>query len=242
MPLPEKLDPCPLLEAIAEFRFLPTIPLDAVFGALYGPLVGLFGGEVKTLPQAQIPEGIRNSDPNLMYAATHRIDSGDYVLQVGPRVFTISNINTYNGWGSFVSRIMSVVKCVRESSVVSNFETVTLRYINFFEFDIFPKSSIDIALRNERIANSKMQISTEFVSDGFTQQLAVVNYADVPHKMKRGSVVDIATAFKVVENTEDALHKNLVEAHTVTKELFFNVLSDDYVKTIAKTVSGGGGL
>ena len=43
MPIPIKIEKCPIIEAIAEIRFIPIVPVNAVLGLIYSVLKDTFG-------------------------------------------------------------------------------------------------------------------------------------------------------------------------------------------------------
>ena len=67
MAAPKKITPCPIIESVVEIRFDSAIPAEAIFGVVYNAFNDIFPNKPINLPILQIPEQIRNSDPNLQY-------------------------------------------------------------------------------------------------------------------------------------------------------------------------------
>ncbi len=66
MKLPKRLKRNPILEAIAEVRFLSSVPNDAVIGLVFSSVQDIFG-KPENLPILQLPAALREADPNLKY-------------------------------------------------------------------------------------------------------------------------------------------------------------------------------
>ena len=107
MDIPTKITPCPIVEAIAELRFVTNLPDDAVFGVIYNKFHDEFEGPEK-LPVLQLPEAIRSQDPKLKYSPHYKFNKGDYIMQVGPKVFSLANVNDYVAWDRFSEKIKEV--------------------------------------------------------------------------------------------------------------------------------------
>ena len=65
--LPIRIEACPLIDALIEFRFEAAITKSAVFGIIYNLIKEEYRGNVINLPILQIPEQIREVDPNLKF-------------------------------------------------------------------------------------------------------------------------------------------------------------------------------
>ena len=98
--LPKKIAPCPIVEAILEIRFNSSLPEDAIFGVLYNQFKDEYP-KFEQLPILQLPAAVRSQDPNLRYSQHYKTMQDHFVLQVGPRSFSISNVETYVGWETF---------------------------------------------------------------------------------------------------------------------------------------------
>jgi uncharacterized protein (TIGR04255 family) len=89
---PTKISPCPIIESIVEIRFKTKLIPDAVFGVLYNAFKEDYPGLIK-LPILQLPAPVRDSDPNLIFQPHYRLSCKDFLLQIGPRVISLSNIS-----------------------------------------------------------------------------------------------------------------------------------------------------
>jgi uncharacterized protein (TIGR04255 family) len=118
MKIPKRINPCPIIEAIVEIRFESGMPPDAVFGVLYNEFKSAYK-KVEKLPILQLPEIVRAKDINLRFQPHYKLIQDDFLLQIGPSVLSIVNVNEYVGWNNFSSRIRDIL------SILSRHSTTT---------------------------------------------------------------------------------------------------------------------
>lgn len=232
--LPKKITPCPIVEAILEIRFSSKVPNDAVFGLLYTQFTDDYP-EFKHLPIMEIPAAIRERDPAYRYNAYYKSQVEDFIVQIGPRVISISNVREYVGWDVLSKKIYDIYERVQKSGVIENIERIGLRYINSLEkINIFENSNFSLELGGSPITN-KTNLATEIhYGDEAYCTLRSTSDAEVllgdTGKKVLGSVIDIDTVvnFSKFENFEKAVE----HGHKVEKELFFSILKEDFIKTL----------
>jgi uncharacterized protein (TIGR04255 family) len=238
MKIPVKITPDMILEAIIEIRINPIIPDDAVFGAIFGNLRSEFSG-YETLQALQIPEAIRKSDSNLIYAPLYKLQHDDILLQIGPRVITFNNPNKYLGWDALSGHIHNLLEKIFELKIIKSIERIGLRYINFFpDMKILEEANLRVDFPNFKPSPNSHNIRIEYRQDDITTILQVLENATVSQNKtgmnaRTGSIVDI-DCFKLQNNTDNNDLSNLmsilVKAHQIEKELFFSLLKPDLVK------------
>ncbi|MFA6284081.1 MAG: TIGR04255 family protein [Desulfurivibrionaceae bacterium] len=235
MKLPKKITPCPIVETILEIRFEASLPGDAVFGILYNQFKSRFDKLEKT-PILSIPEQFRQTDPTFRFHPHYKLSADNFILQIGPDVFSISNTKEYVGWEKYRSLISDCLKDLFAANVVKKVSRIALRYINIFEnANIFNNLTLDISLRGDSIKDNNINISSEFKSGDFVNLLKIVNNAraTVGKETMNGSVVDIDTSYsKHVENNLDTIMPLIEQAHSIEKEFFFTLLNQDYIETL----------
>ncbi|MDT8394563.1 MAG: TIGR04255 family protein [Bacteroidales bacterium] len=230
MKLPKVLSPCPIIDAIIEVRFHSNINGNAVFGIVYNLLKDEFSN-VQNLPITQIPEPIRLNDPDLKYKPYHRIKNDDYVLQIGPNVVSFSSYPTYVGWENFRKKAVYVLKRVEKAGVVDKVIRLGFRYINFFELDIFNKLKLKIDFEGMNLISKHTVFQTIMSEDNINRKLLIDNAAK--YNNKKGSIIDIDISTEEKDKFVDFfknLNVNLKDVHDIEKQLFFNLLDEDYLK------------
>lgn len=230
MRLPKAITPCPIVEALVEIRFTTKIHPSAIFGMIYNVLQVDFP-KVESLPILQLPEVVRANDPNFKFKPHYRVSSQSFVTQIGPDVLTISSSPDYSGWGDFSKQIFSILNRVEKIGIVDSVTRFGIRYINFFNNDIFNDIDLKITIGKDDIAYNNTIIRTEIEQVPYSSTLQVANNAN--HNGRLGSIIDIDT------HTESNLvdfFKNkeslIAGAHAKEKELFYSMLKDSFLETL----------
>ena len=230
--IPIKIDPCPIIEAVVDFRFDSEMPADAIFGIIYKSFRDEFHDKVEKLPILQIPEAIRSQDPNFRFQPYYRFQKENYLLQIGPGVINFINQENYLGWNAFYPRIKASLLKIQGLELVTKFNRLGVRYINLFPFDIYDRINFEVSMRGARLQANKTTIRTVIQTGKFTTNLQVANNAQIATRkaLKAGSIIDIDTYIE---------HDNLPifskpdeiigDAHNEEKRLFFDLLKDDLI-------------
>lgn len=139
MKLPLKLGKAPLIEAVFELRFTSSIPASNVLpGVIFGNLPG--EKSITRLPAADLPQQLRNVDPNLAYAALVKIGWNAFSILVSDRSIALARTPPYPGWNSFKAAVLQTLEAVGKSQMIENVERISVKYTN-----VFPKEFGDLA-------------------------------------------------------------------------------------------------
>lgn len=234
--LPKRLMNCPIVDALLEIRFTSNLNRSAVFGYIYSLLQNSYPGPVFNLPLSQIPDAIREKDPNLQFKPIYRIEGIETVLQIGPDMITLSSKLPYIGWDKLESQAIEIISRLKDKGAIDKVLRFGHRYINFFEGCIDERLNLSVNFVDGYSAQN-IQIRSE-VSDGlFTNTLQYSNSAEYRPAdlsvVKKGSIIDIDT-FRVY--SDDYFLNNIKEeintAHVSEKNLFYSLLKPDFIKEL----------
>lgn len=235
MDIPTKITPCPIVEAIVELRFHAELPDEAVFGVIYNSFHNEVG-EIEKLPILQLPESIRSTDPNLIYKPHYRLRAGEYTVQIGPKVFSLTNINEYVGWDTFSTVIGDRFQKLFNLGILKSIERFGLRYINLFsDINIYKESTLKIHLGKKNQHRNGINLTMAMPTGDFLSKLIMVNNAELKLQSKKktvkGSLIDIDVA---LENTIDTKEVTEIveQAHNEEKKLFFSLLNPNFLKSL----------
>jgi uncharacterized protein (TIGR04255 family) len=110
--LPKTLDREPLVDAVFEVRMAGAPQLaDLLPGALFGQLTPR--PTLERLPAAEIPQPIRDQDPNLAFSPVIRLDWGEFTISFGDRNLVIASKLPYPKWPAFKAAILERVALIR---------------------------------------------------------------------------------------------------------------------------------
>lgn len=233
MTLPKAINPCPILDASVEVRFTTKLHPSAVFGMIYNVLQTDFP-KVENLPILQLPEAVRTTDPNFKFKPLYRISNPNFVAQIGPDVLTISSFPKYAGWDKFSKQIFSILDRIEKVGIIDSVLRIGIRYINFFENDIFKDIDLKIYIGENDITYKNTIIRTEIEQESYRSSLQVANNANQNNKL--GSIIDIDTYTESNLSNFFKDKEDLISGgHTKEKELFYSLLKDDFLKTLNPT-------
>ena len=114
-----------------------------------------------------------------------------------------------------------------------------MRYVNFFEGDILPKSNLSILLNNAQLNDYNSTMKFEIPDGDFLKILTISNQAikQDSAEIVKGSTIDIDTSIqRELPNFFSERNNLLKDCHKVVKKLFSDLLSEEYTKTLKEIV------
>ena len=201
--LPSRIEKCPLIDALIEFRFEAAIAKSAVFGVIYNLIRNDYRGNVINLPILQIPEQIREVDPNLKFKPLYRIEGDKFIIQIGYDVLSISSKMPYVGWPEFSQHSLSLINKIIQEGIFKRVSRLGHRYINFFRGDITNSLTMSFSM-TEKYVSENLLIRTDVRDGNFMNTLQFANNANYrpnPNTSEIvGSLIDIDTSREYSDN------------------------------------------
>ena len=236
--LPSKLKNDTILEAIFELRFEPGLPNEAVFGVIYSIIIKKFP-DLKSvaLPLSQVPDAVRNNDSQFRYQPLNKLQGEGLSISIGPRVISFSIVKPYIGWNKWKPDIMDILNKLSDDTVIKNVERTGLRYLDFIGGDVFPLINAEVKIINSTVKPVSKSVRAEIVEGEYIQVLQLANNASITesgHK-KDGSLIDICVVRnKKISNYDFKINLEtmLDKSHIMAKQLFFDILKEDYLQEL----------
>ncbi len=230
--LPTKISPCPILEATVELKFSSDLPKGAVFGVLYNSVKDTFG-EVEQLPNAILPIEVTENEPNLKYKAHYKLTDGFFNAQIGHNVVVFHSPIEYVGWQKFSENLIIFFDKIKKSGVITKPESLLLRYLNFFEVNIYEHINFKVNLMNQEHISDNLVVRTEIKDGNFMKILQLANNVVVTNKFgqKKGSLIDVTCLYNEVDSLQ-SFDTIINKAHQIEKELFFGLLKPQFLNNL----------
>jgi uncharacterized protein (TIGR04255 family) len=231
------ISPNPVVESIVEMRFDSDIPQNAIFGLLYSKLKDKFP-EVKSLPIMQLPEEIRIKSDQFKHKAWYQLEGNEIVVEIGPDVITFNQNKIldkgYSSWKDYSKTIFEIIELLKSTQAINSVKRVGIRYISFFEANIFENVKANVSIINNAVTKENTQLVTEIKSGLFTKRITLQNNALLAHNglEKVGSLVDIDAYFSESIVDLGKIEKMVDDGHLELKELFFELLKEEFLKTL----------
>lgn len=235
MELPKKLNKPTILEVVTEFRFKNKLEIEEVF-YIAKSVLDKKGYTYKKTPILEIPPAIREGDQSLKYATYYIFEKGKNLVHISPYKIAFSNKGFYSGWDDYLAFIVDIYESLNELISKWKFETVSMRYIDFFrEVNIFENINIKIdlpeSLSNNIKENSK-SYSSDFDTDENTKvKIQIANNIQLnnTNNVETGSIIDIDVFLNLIK--ED-YKSSLNDIHSLTKKTFFDILNDNFIESL----------
>lgn len=236
MKRPTKITPDPIIDAVVELRYESDVPPDAILGMLFAQIKSKYA-DFKQLPIATIPEEIRKNDPGLRFNPYYQAESGLFKLNVGPRVISLSNTGQYVGWkNEYFPELKELLKSVETAGIVKHFSRLGVRYIDFFESDVYENINLSITLNESPLESIQTTLSAIFQNKGgFLTKTQVLNNvtANVQEKEKIGSIIDTDTYYVPQDMFGfDELNGLIDRCHEESVTFFFSLLKPEFLATL----------
>ena len=234
MRIPRKITPCPIAEAVFEIRFQPDMPGDAIFGLIYNEFKDQYPSNSK-LPILQLPEAIRSQDPQLKFNPHYKMQRDNFLLQIGPNVFSIVNAKEYSGWEFFSKKIIDIVGKISKIKLTKCVNRIGLRYINIFEnLDIYEKSNMKLLLKDNQMDLTSADLTATIQSGDRLCNFKMANMiqAIIEGKISKGSIIDIDVSYEEPVKDFNRISEIIEQSHIVEKDLFFSFLRDDFLQSL----------
>ena len=235
-PLPERIEPDAIVEALVEFRFEHTDLPEAIVGRLLDASLWADYSRVR-LPTADIPQPIRESEGNFRYLPTIELRNKEHTrsVKIGSHVLSYHVLPPYPGWTAFCDELQIVLSTLVETLKSDNFSRLGFRYINVLRPDDHHVSgladtNITVMISNERLTHSVNLNYKRTFDSNHTVTVKVSTPEFVAGQVRPGYSllcdIDVATKSDVSLAGFDATLGWIKSAHKLGKQEFFKILPD----------------
>ncbi len=245
MKVPKKITPDRIRESIVQVFFKTGIPLEPLVGYLYDVLTGLgFSYTNSPIKQQSSSLGI-TPQPNEMVVnliPQYLFFNEKIKIQLHPNNSLVFNcINNYIGWGEYFKIIKQTLNALKKGELFHSYSRIGIRYISEFpNIDISDKINFSYKLNvlNKAIDSGNFRMEWGDSSNKITMNLGVklpimVSTTLEETKINYISLIDIDVINQGFNfNTNKELFLLINETHTKQKQLFFKMLTKEFLKTL----------
>jgi uncharacterized protein (TIGR04255 family) len=233
--LPDRIDPCPIVEAVLEIRFVTQESWSVMPGLLYNCIRERYP-EMKDLPLKDLPEQFRRGEPLLTHKPLVQFLGSDFLIQFGPRVVSlITKPDAYPGWSRVRTEMAALLDDLQRANIIAEGERLSARYIDFFAGNVFPHLLIGGHIGGNPLVAPELTLTTVFHRPPLTGRLMVTNGAIIRsgESSRMGSVLDmdIWAAALDFDLFADGLAK-FDDVHKLAKGVFFGLLRPEFLETL----------
>ena len=241
MALPIKIDPDNLKQSIVHIKFDAKIPIELISGKFFEVLQAI-GFTYIPAPRPAVPMPIKQQFAKIELSngwpgAFHNSKIKLQILEPGHLIFTM--FSSYIGWEEYFKNIQQVLQEFAKLDIVTNYKNIGLRYISeYISEPIEPiiKSSFSWNIKGKELNNDASHYKTEIKEKN---RRIVINIASLVERhnqaiqsVERVSVIDIDVICPLQTDEVGMLINEIDISHTLEKEYFFGLLTDEYVSSI----------
>jgi uncharacterized protein (TIGR04255 family) len=164
-PLPKRIEPDAIIEAILEVRFDSAAPLPEIFMGRMAESPAWQGYAQNRMPAYEVPAPFREADRNLRFAPIFELrnDQSRRLLRLGPHVLSTHLLAPYVGWDNFFPFMRQAVRDLFAKSERLVVRRLGLRYINALSeqaHGIAGISDLDVRITaSERSVENRLSLS-----------------------------------------------------------------------------------
>jgi len=227
-PLPTRITPCSIVNAITEVRFITDQSPTVVPGLIYSAVRERFPQQAE-LPQAQIPDDARARMPEMRYLPTVVMHGEQLSLHVGPRSFFLSmkESSEYPGWSVYREMLTWVLERLRPLKMIKAPERLGLRYSDFFAHSLQECLQVDLLIGGKSEIDQPLHVTSHLTRRNHVCRVQISSPAVLESKQgaKQGCLLDVDMGITVDAQLfwEEAVTR-FDQAHKIQKEMFFREL------------------
>ncbi|MEY2485964.1 MAG: hypothetical protein QOH39_1612 [Verrucomicrobiota bacterium] len=234
--LPQRISPCPVVEAIFELRFSSGQPWTTMPGLLYTTIRDKYPEQLM-LPISQIPDEVRRKEAAFAFLPVVQFLSANFVVQLGPRVVSlVTKVNEYPGWRPIAEELGWLLERIQQTNIATEGERLGVRYVDFFKTDIFSELLLELQTAGRPLKDEERQITTVVKYGELAMRLLVGNNVIVSAangEPRRGSIMDVDAWYGPLEfELFNNVMQRFEEAHLAIKRLFFGLLKPEFLATL----------
>jgi uncharacterized protein (TIGR04255 family) len=245
-PLPERIDPDAILEALLEIRFDLVSPLpEVLFGRLSEIPQWKGFTQQRRLPAYDMPAAFRDGDPNLRFVPVLELASTDprRAVRIGGHVLSYHLLAPYAGWGSFEKELHVAIDGLFDKTDGLVVTRIGLRYINGLSTASHGISSI--AQLDVKIEVSQAPVTghvlLNFLTNPSKQTQCRVNVATrdfVQGEFPADAIalvdIDVATTPDFRTDSRDAVKAWAAQARIAKNQAFLGLLAEQTLKKLGR--------
>jgi uncharacterized protein (TIGR04255 family) len=234
-PLPDRIEPDAIIEALFEMRFDMVSPLPEVLFGRLAELDPWRGFNQRKLPAYDIPSAFRDADPTLRFVPVFELSSTNppRAVRIGAHVLSYHHLPPYAGWAAFSTELDTAIDGLFDRTQGLAISRLGLRYINALSPDlhgIATVSDMDLELKVSGVPVGE-KVNLNFITDTTTQAQCTVRVASRDFVQGQFSPeakvlvdIDVFTTSDFRADSKAVIKQWAANARTTKNEAFFGLL------------------
>ncbi len=244
MTIPKKIHPDPVKDAIVEVRYESELPYEVLIGKFYEALKDQYHYVSRSRnPNIEHKQGDQQNLINVNLSNKGLFYNDWIKLELEPNKivfnYNASKASEYIGWQMFFPKIQEVLNTAFNIDEIEAITRIGVRYISeFVGSDIVPHLNADFQPKIELPPFNTLTFRANFKDEDFNYTIMVSN--ELSRKNDAGedqtvSLMDIDVYYlnkEALNQSFESLVGIVDDAHTKQKDLFFNLITQDFLATL----------
>jgi uncharacterized protein (TIGR04255 family) len=242
MQLPKKITPDSIINAVVEVKYESKVPFELLIGLLFPVFDDSYTYTAKPLknPSALIINPMQELAMNL--GGQSLLYNDKISIRLLPSAFVFSCLGKYIGWDLFRAEIEKVLKIIGNTGYVIKWNRLGLRYITeYLKTDLKDCTKFSFTFGFPEVQSLSTTFHNEFEYKGakvimnLNNKIPTVRQQEINKTLEvvPSSIIDVDVikdplSLEKVEEIMDVME----EVHTYEKEVFFTLLTEDFLKTL----------
>jgi uncharacterized protein (TIGR04255 family) len=243
MPLPKKITPDSIVDAVVEIKYFSQWPPEVLIGVFCEAFDQSY---IYTNRPVKAPRPGSQASPfsgimvNLSGQSLLYNDKISINLQPGAVVFNC--LDKYIGWEEYKPEIEKALHVFVKSGHIAKWTRAGLRYITeYVNVDLKAATNFDFTFGFPEVKSISTAFRTEFDYNGDKVILNLSNKVPVPRPHSGGraielvptSIIDVDVIRPLPESNEPAMVMGMLEEmHATEKHVFFSLLTETFLNTL----------
>lgn len=238
MQIPKKITPDRIRESLVQFTYGINIPFIPSIGYFHS-LLSLVGYEFTSKNED------KSEDKQLISLEQVFINYTDKIkVQINPnQTLTFNCAEEYIGWEIYYSKIHEIVEILFSKGLITGISRIGIRYISEFPgINIYDNISLKYNFPLVEVKNNK-NVSFRIEEIDEDNDLKIINihankklengFLNVSESNSLSSIIDVDIIKKDIQLSDcENVMASLINLHNKEKFVFFNILKDDFIKTL----------
>jgi uncharacterized protein (TIGR04255 family) len=235
-PLPRRIEPDAIVEALVELRFDVVSPLPEILFGRLAELRPWTGFVQRNLPAYQVPAAFRESDVNLRFVPIFELAGSNpsRAVRIGAHVLSYHRYPPYPGWPEFSAEFDVAIDALFDKAEGLVVRRIGLRYINALTtagHGIASVSDLDMSVlvSGELISGNLNLTFTRDIADRTQCRVSVATreyvQGQIPVDAALVADVDVFTTEGFGTDSKGEVKRWVGDAHMHKNQAFFGLLT-----------------
>lgn len=242
--IPKKITPDNIKDSIVEVQYNSTFPFEITVGKVYSVLTPEYEYINEPVP-LNFPNQLKHSGIKFEVVSQNHFVNKDIKIQLSPNSIVFNCLTNYIDWENYFPQIKKILDLIQKEKVVHSYTRVGIRYINqYVNVELNNISQFKFSFGMTDVTSQSYSFSSDFrykdclVKINLHSKIPVIvpdNEGPSQTKLEQISQIDVDVIrqnLRIQGDDNESIFKEINEAHSCEKEVFFSLINPDYLEKV----------